>query len=73
MSVPHTTSGDWSEMLFDLAPVIFLVLDEGLDVLRINERGAAALGLKYDDVVGNNWIEHFVPGASRDEQRRVIG
>lgn len=62
-------SGDWSQLYFDLAPVIFLVLGVDFEVRRINEKGATVLELPKDEIVGKLWFEHFVPVRFREAER----
>ena len=60
---------DWAHAYFDLAPVVFLVLNEDLTVRRINKKGAAILELHSTDIVGKDWLEHFVARKDRAKQR----
>ena len=46
---------------FDAAGVILMALNDTGEVLRINRKGCQLLGLKENEIVGKNWIEHFIP------------
>ena len=69
--VPSATSG-YAEQLFDLADVIMLVLDVHGRVARINPKGCQTLGYRVEDMLGKDWIDHFLPEDIRQETRRVF-
>ncbi len=69
--VPSATSG-YAEQLFDLADVIMLVLDMHGRVARINPKGCQTLGYRVEDMLGKDWIDHFLPEDIRQETRRVF-
>lgn len=45
---------------FDLAPVVFLLLDPGYNVRMINQKGCDLLGYERIQVQGKNWFENFI-------------
>ncbi len=50
---------------FDAAGVILLALDNKGEVLRINRKGCEILGYREDEILGKNWMEHFVPASDQ--------
>lgn len=63
---------DKAQNYLDVAGVIFLVLDELGKVVRINKNGCEILGYAEDDIIGKNWLYHFISESKRDEIQRVI-
>ena len=53
----------------DIAGVIMLALDQQGTVTLINQKGCEILGYSAEEVIGKNWIETFVPEASREEMQ----
>lgn len=49
----------------DIAQVIILALDKNRDVMMINQAGADLLGYSKEEMIGKNWIEHFLPESDR--------
>ena len=50
---------------FDAAGVILLAINTKAEVLRINRKGCQILDFPQDEIIGKNWIEHFVPPGER--------
>lgn len=74
LSTPQTAreDDDIARRYFDLAGVMLLALDAEGRVRDLNAAGAAILGLPAADVVGQEWIERFVPEDERDGARRFL-
>ncbi len=74
LSTPHTAreDDDIARRYFDLAGAMLLALDGEGRVRDVNAAGAAVLGLPAADVVGQDWIERFVPQDERDGARRFL-
>ena len=53
----------------DVAAVMFLVLDVPGNVTLINKRGCELLSYPEKEIVGRNWIDHFIPESNRDSMR----
>ncbi len=51
---------DRAEAYFDIASVVFVVLDQNATVMMINRAGCDIIGLPRDQIVGQNWIQRFV-------------
>lgn len=74
LSTPHTAreDDDIARRYFDLAGVMLLALDGEGRVRDLNAAGAAILGLPAAEVVGQDWIERFVPEEEREGARRFL-
>ncbi len=55
-----------------IARVMILVLDKNGNVKLINRKGCKILGYEEKEILGKNWVENFVPQASRIETKKVI-
>src|SRR6185503_3600114 len=58
---------DRAQQYLDIAGVIFLVLAADRKVILINRKGCEILGYVEQEIVGRNWIDHFLPQAERDK------
>jgi PAS domain S-box-containing protein len=58
-----------AQRYLDVAAVMFLVLDVQGNVTLINKRGCELLGYPEKEIVGRNWVDHFIPESSRDNMR----
>ena len=56
----------------DAAGVIMLALNPDLTVQWLNRAGSKMLGCSLQDVVGQQWLEHFVPPSSQETSARVL-
>jgi PAS domain S-box-containing protein len=56
-----------TQTYFELAPVIFVVLDNNGNVVAINDYGCRLLGLARKGIVGQNWFARFLHPEIRDE------
>lgn len=63
---------DQAQNYLDVAGVMFLVLDNEKNVKLINKKGCEILGYTEDEVIGKNWVEHFVPTYLRDEVSKLL-
>lgn len=63
---------DQAQNYLDVAGVMFLVLDNERHVKLINKKGCEILGYTEEEVIGKNWIEHFVPSYLRDEISKLL-
>lgn len=55
----------------DIVDVMILVLDKHKNVELINRKGCEILGYAYDEIIGKNFIEHFIPERFRPEITQV--
>ncbi len=51
----------------DVADVIMLVLDGDKDIEMINETGSRILEYEEENIIGQNWVENFIPEKSRED------
>jgi len=52
---------DKAQNYLDIVGVMILVLDNDKNVLLINKRGCEIMGYSAEEMIGKNWIEHFLP------------
>lgn len=60
-----------SQHYLDIVGVIILVLDTDKNVKLINKYGCKIIGYTADEVIGKNWIEHFIPQQCRHAVNEV--
>jgi len=60
---------DRAQQYLDIAGVIFLVLAADQKVTLINRKGCEILGYTEEEIVGQNWFDHFLPQAEKAEFR----
>ena len=63
---------DLAQSYFDVASVLFIVLDQNGFVLLINQAGCDILHLPKESVIGQNWIERFIPDYDRNEVSNLL-
>ncbi|MDX9720184.1 MAG: PAS domain S-box protein [Myxococcota bacterium] len=61
----------WSSTLLSLAPNIVVVLGEGSRIERFNEFAEQCTGYRAEEVLGQSWIDTFIPEAERAAVREV--
>ena len=54
------------------AGIIMLALNPDLTVQWLNRTGSEMLGCSLQDVVGQKWLEHFVPPSSREAAAHML-
>jgi PAS domain S-box-containing protein len=55
-----------AEVYFDIAGVIFVVLEADQRVSLVNKKGCEILGYTREEIVGKNWFDAFLPAWERD-------
>lgn len=55
-----------AQMYLDIAGVIFVFIDMDNVVRLINKKGCQILGYSEKDIIGQNWLERFVPQNVKD-------
>jgi PAS domain S-box-containing protein len=63
---------DKAQRYLDIAGAIIVALDAEHNIILVNQRGCALLGFGEDEIVGQDWIEHFVPTRVRKETNIVF-
>jgi len=66
-----TAEARMTQQYLDVAGVILLALDEAGRVRMINRQGCALLGRPEEEILGLDWIEHFIPERLRHQLRTV--
>jgi diguanylate cyclase (GGDEF)-like protein/PAS domain S-box-containing protein len=61
-----------AQMYLDIAGVIILELDAGMNIRILNRKGCETLGVAEQEVIGANWLERFVPGPERLAARKTF-
>src|SRR5258706_6653310 len=56
----------------DVAGVIMLALDQNGMVTLVNQKACETLGYPYNEVIGKDWLNTFLPSAIRDELKEVF-
>lgn len=51
----------------DIAKVLIMALDYDKNVIMINQEGADMLGYPKDEIIGENWIDKFLPKHTQEE------
>ena len=62
---------DRSRQYFELANVIFVVLDKKGNVQDINKKGCEMLEYSKEDIIGKNWFDNFIPQSNIKEVKSV--
>ncbi len=60
------------ETLFDIAGVMFIILDLDGNVSRINPKGCEILEYDQDEIIGKNWFENFLPSSVQKNVKKVF-
>jgi len=67
---------DRAQTYFDIAAVAFVAFDRDCNVTMINQTGCDIVGLPKEEIIGEHWIEKFVPVEDRagvyDVMRRLF-
>jgi len=61
-----------AQSYFDSADVVMIVVSNDELVIDVNRKGCEFLGLPKDKILGKNWFDNFVPGAMRENTKRVF-
>ncbi|MDO9227171.1 MAG: PAS domain S-box protein [Pseudomonadota bacterium] len=65
-------SRDYAEQLLSVSGAMMLVLDREARITRVNPAGCAILRCAEADILGQPWIERFIPERARDEVRALF-
>lgn len=58
--------------VLDIASVLLVGLDERGQVRLINQKGCDLLGLDRVQILGQVWVDHFIPERDREATRKII-
>ncbi len=63
---------DRAQSYLNLVSVIIIALDTNGNITLLNRKGCETAGYTENEVIGLNWIDHFIPESSRNEVRKVF-
>lgn len=63
---------DRAQQYLDIAGVMFIAIDADEKVSLVNKKGCEVLGLREDEIVGQNWFDHFIPASNREQIRDIF-
>jgi len=63
---------DRAERYLDLAGVMFVAINTNEVVTLVNKKGCETLGYDYDEIIGANWFDNFIPELNRHKVRYVF-
>ncbi|HEX5002140.1 MAG TPA: PAS domain S-box protein [Bacteroidia bacterium] len=58
-----------AQQYLDIAPVLFVVINQHGEVTLINQNGCQILGLTEPEIIGKNWFDIFIPEEIRESVR----
>jgi PAS domain S-box-containing protein len=61
-----------AETYFDIAGVIFVVLEADQRVSLVNKKGCEILGYKREEIIGKNWFDAFLPARERNRVKTAF-
>jgi two-component system sporulation sensor kinase A len=62
---------DRAQMYLDVAGVMMVAIDAEGQVILLNRKGCEILGCSAQEAVGKNWVDNFLPPATRDEVKAI--
>ncbi|MFH1645203.1 MAG: MEDS domain-containing protein, partial [Candidatus Omnitrophota bacterium] len=63
---------DKTALYLETAPGMILILNKKAEVEFINKTGRKILGYRYNEIIGKNWFDNFLPKEARSSVRRVF-
>lgn len=60
---------DRTRQYLDIADIMIIAYDKDCRITLINPKGRRLLGEKEEELIGKDWIEHFIPAPSKREMR----
>jgi PAS domain S-box-containing protein len=61
-----------AQQYLDIAGVIMVVINTDYTVGLINKKGCEILGYPGEEIIGKNWIDHFIPENYREQVKTVF-
>jgi len=61
-----------AQLYLDIAGVIMVVLNADQTVALINKKGCDILGYSYEEIIGKNWFDHFLPGNYGEQVKAIF-
>ncbi len=63
---------DRAQMYFETAGVMLITIDPMGRISMINQKGCEILGCERNDIIGKDWIDHFIPQRQRKKVNSVF-
>ena len=63
---------DTATQYLTIAGVIFMVINTNYKVTLINKKGCEILGYPEKEIIGKNWVNHFIPEEVRDTVKENV-
>jgi diguanylate cyclase (GGDEF)-like protein/PAS domain S-box-containing protein len=63
---------DTAKQYLTIAEVIFMVIDTNHKVTLINKKGCEILGYPEDEIIGKDWLNHFIPDRVRNDVKKIF-
>lgn len=61
-----------AQQYLDIAGVIIVLINADQTTALINKKGCEILGYPYDEIIGKNWIDTFIPYRHREEVKKTF-
>jgi PAS domain-containing protein len=61
-----------TQQYLSLAKVLIMALDKEMNITMINQEGTNILGYTQEEIIGKNWLEHFVPNGNREVASKIL-
>ena len=61
-----------AQKYFDIAGVMFVVINADQTVALVNKKGSEVLGYDEGEIIGMNWFDNFLPDKDRERTRSVF-
>jgi PAS domain S-box-containing protein len=61
-----------TQLYFDIAGVMLVVLDDQLKIHKINKKGIQLLNAQEEKVIGLDWVDNFIPKKDRRNVRKEL-
>lgn len=61
-----------ARMYFETAAIMFITVDREARVTLINSAGCRMLGYSKEDILGKDWVEHFVPERNKGNLKAMF-
>ncbi|NRA48317.1 MAG: PAS domain S-box protein, partial [Phaeodactylibacter sp.] len=61
-----------AQRYLNIANTIIVILDKAGKVSLLNDKGCRLLGVKEADIIGKDWVDHFIPDRFRSEVKVVF-
>lgn len=61
-----------AQRYLNIANTIIVILDKTGKVSLLNDKGCRLLGVKEADIIGRDWVDHFIPDRFRSEVKVVF-